>query len=565
MDVVKNPVKKYLNPGTYLVKLQAITDIGCVSDTTKPITMDKLDAKFSLSAPACESKAVTFTDLSTISITGNIVKREWDFGDGSKDLFVSKTDPTHVYGVGTYTASLTVESNTGCRNSFTLPVKINADPKVNFILPQVCLNDAFAQFTDSTFIADGSESSFTYQWNFGDPSSGTLNTSSVKNPKHKYNSVGLYNVTLTITSNNGCVGTITKPFTVNGSVPKANFIVLNNQGLCSNTNVQLQNTSTVDFGNITKVEIYWDLANTPAAFDIDDNPTTDKIYTHLYTNFQTPLSKTYQVKFRSYSGSVCVDEITKSITVNASPSVQFLSISDTCFNINSFAITQAGEIGGVPGIGVYSGKGILNGTNIFNPTVAGVGTHTIRYTFTSNTGCIDFKEQTITIYPIVNVNAGPDRTVLEEATITLEPIITGNPLQYLWTPNQYLNNNTIRNPTVSGIQDITYTLNVTGMGGCVFSDKVFVKVLKFPGIPNTFTPNGDGINETWVIQNLGDYPNVRVQVFNRYGQLVFESKGYTKPWNGTMNGNSLPFGTYYYVIEPGNDRKPVTGYVTLIK
>jgi gliding motility-associated-like protein len=47
--------------------------------------------------------------------------------------------------------------------------------------------------------------------------------------------------------------------------------------------------------------------------------------------------------------------------------------------------------------------------------------------------------------------------------------------------------------------------------------------------------------------------------------LVFESKGYTKPWDGTMNGKSLPFGTYYYVIEPGNDRKPVTGYVTLIK
>ncbi len=154
---------------------------------------------------------------------------------------------------------------------------------------------------------------------------------------------------------------------------------------------------------------------------------------------------------------------------------------------------------------------------------------------------------------------------MEDAVITLQPVVSGNAIKYLWTPNQYLNNDTILNPVVSGVQDITYTLNVTGTGGCIFSDMVFVKVLKFPVIPNTFTPNGDGINETWVIQNLGDYPNVRVQVFNRYGQLVFESKGYTKPWNGTMNGNSLPFGTYYYVIEPGNDRKPVTGYVTLIK
>ena len=116
-----------------------------------------------------------------------------------------------------------------------------------------------------------------------------------------------------------------------------------------------------------------------------------------------------------------------------------------------------------------------------------------------------------------------------------------------------------------GVQDITYTLNVTGTGGCIFSDQVFVKVLRFPNVPNTFTPNNDGINDSWVIDHLADYPNVRVQVFNRYGQLVFESKGYTKPWDGTMNGKSLPFGTYYYVIEPGNGRNPVTGYVTLIK
>lgn len=565
IDSIKNPVKRYLKPGTYSVKLETITDVGCISELIKPITIDQLDAKFSLSAPNCDNKAVTFTDLSAVSATGTIIKWYWDFGDGTKDTLTSKNNLTHIYPVGNYFASLTVESNTGCRNTFTLPVKINADPVVNFILPQVCLSDAFAQFSDSSFISDRSESSFTYQWNFGDPASGTLNTSTIKNPTHKYNSVGVYNVSLTITSNNGCVASVTKAFTVNGAVPKANFNVLNNTALCSNTNVQLQNTSTVDFGNITKVEIYWDVTNNPSAIDTDDNPTPNKVYTHRYTNFQTPLNKIYQIKFRSYSGSICVDEIIKSITINASPSVQFLPMADTCFNIKPFSITQASETGGVPGTGVYSGKGIINGSNSFDPSIAGVGTHTIRYTFTSNTGCIDYKDQTITIYPIVNVNAGPDRTVLEDGTITLAPIVSGNALQYLWSPNQYLNNNTILNPIVSGVQDIMYTLNVTGTGGCIFSDQVFVKVLKFPNIPNTFTPNGDGINETWIIQNLADYPNVRVQVFNRYGQLVFESKGYSKPWDGSMNGKWLPFGTYYYVIEPGNGRKPVTGYVTLIK
>jgi gliding motility-associated-like protein len=565
-STLQNPSHVYASAGAYTITLYIQTDKGCLSDTAKQqVTINLLPtASFATSSPACETKDVTFSNASAAN-AGVLTAWNWNLGDGTVFTAANDNTFTHAYSsAGNYTVTLSVESDKGCKSPvLSKDIIANPQPQPGFISPDVCLTDAFAQFTDTSKIASGSIAS--WSWNFGDPGSGVLNTSTLQNPKHKYNAVGVYTITFTITSNNGCVATITKPFTVNGAVPKANFTVLNNAGLCSNTDVQLQNTSTVDFGNITKVEIYWDLSNNPSAFDVDNNPAPNKIYSHLYPDFQTPLTKTFQVKFRSYSGTLCVDEITKTITVNASPSVQFLTIADTCFNINPFALTQASETGGVPGTGVYSGRGIVSGSNIFNPSVAGVGTNTIRYTFTSNTGCIDYKEQTITIYPVVNVNAGPDRTVLEAAIITLEPIVTGNALQYLWTPNQYLNNNTIINPVVSGVQDITYTLSVTGTGGCIFSDQVFVKVLKFPNVPNTFTPNNDGINDNWLIQNLSDYPNVRLQVFNRYGQVVFESKGYTKPWDGTMNGKSLPFGTYYYVIEPGNGRQPVTGYVTLIK
>ncbi|MDB5198660.1 MAG: hypothetical protein JWO92_623 [Chitinophagaceae bacterium] len=565
-STLQNPIHIYTSAGSYSVSHYIKTDKGCYSDTAKKqVIINSLPtAAFAISTPTCETKDVTFTNASAAN-SGTLIAWSWNLGDGT--LFTAPNDNpfNHAYiASGNYSVTLSVESDKGCKSPvISRQVFANALPQPGFISPDVCLADAFAQFTDTSKVASGTITN--WAWNFDDPSSGALNTSALQNAKHKYNSVGVYNITLTITSNNGCVASITKGFTVNGAVPKANFNVVNNTGLCSNTDVQVQNTSTVDFGNITKVEIYWDVANNPSAFDVDNTPAPNETYSHLYLNFQTPLSKTYQVKFRSYSGISCVDEITKTITVNASPLVQFVPISDTCFNITPFAITQASETGGVPGTGVFSGPGIINGSNIFDPSVAGVGTHTIRYTFTSNTGCIDYKEQTVTIYPIVNVNAGPDRSVLEAATITLEPTIIGNALQYLWTPNQYLNNNTILNPVASAVQDITYTLYVTGTGGCIFSDQVSVKVLKFPNIPNTFTPNNDGINDTWIIDHLSDYPNVRVQVFNRYGQPVFESKGYSAPWNGTMNGKTLPFGTYYYVIEPGNGRKPVTGYVTLIK
>ena len=104
-------------------------------------------------------------------------------------------------------------------------------------------------------------------------------------------------------------------------------------------------------------------------------------------------------------------------------------------------------------------------------------------------------------------------------------------------------------PKVSPVDDITYNLTVTSADGCVNSDIVFVKVLKTPVIPNAFSPNGDGINETWVIQYLNSYPNVDVAIFNRYGQSVFHSSGYGKNWDGTYNGKVLPVGTYYYIID----------------
>jgi gliding motility-associated-like protein len=164
------------------------------------------------------------------------------------------------------------------------------------------------------------------------------------------------------------------------------------------------------------------------------------------------------------------------------------------------------------------------------------------------------------------VDAGPNRVVLEGGSTTLTPTVTGNDLTYLWTPSTYLSNTTSATPVASNMaDDITYRITVTSRGGCTASDTIFIKILRKPGIPNTFSPNGDGINEYWIIEYLDTYPENRVQIFTRTGALVFESHGYKTPWNGTMNGKSLPIDTYYYIIEPGSGRKPITGYVTILK
>ena len=84
-------------------------------------------------------------------------------------------------------------------------------------------------------------------------------------------------------------------------------------------------------------------------------------------------------------------------------------------------------------------------------------------------------------------------------------------------------------------------------------------------IPNTFSPNGDGIHDKWEISFLDSYPGATVEIYNRYGQIVFQSTGYKTPWDGTMKGNPLPAGTYYFIINPKNGRKQITGFVDIIR
>ncbi|WP_426583746.1 FG-GAP-like repeat-containing protein [Mucilaginibacter sp. R-33] len=94
--------------------------------------------------------------------------------------------------------------------------------------------------------------------------------------------------------------------------------------------------------------------------------------------------------------------------------------------------------------------------------------------------------------------------------------------------------------------------------------KITVQLLNVT-IPNTFSPNGDGVNDFWSIPALSNYPNCSVRIFTRYGQAVYDTKGYGKPWDGTYKGKLLPVSTYYYIVKLDNKTQPFSGYVTIIR
>ena len=132
--------------------------------------------------------------------------------------------------------------------------------------------------------------------------------------------------------------------------------------------------------------------------------------------------------------------------------------------------------------------------------------------------------------------------------------IGGNPtssdaLTYTWTPNMAISDPNVANPTTSASITTIYTITVSGQNGCLNSDSVTVFVFPEIRIPNGFSPNGDGKNDVWEIDLIYQFPDCEVEVFNRWGERLFYSKGYAVPFNGQYQGKDLPVGTYYYVIK----------------
>lgn len=564
ISTLQNPVKNYASAGTYIVKLSVTSAIGCQTINNiavKNIIVNPLPtANFNFSSPACENGDVTLTDAS-IPNAGILNQWNWNYGDGTNASLTSSTPFTHFYNTaGTYNVSLQVKNDKGCSSvSIIRSLIIYPKPIAGFISPEVCLNDPAAPFVDTSKVASGTIA--TWNWSFGDGGNSTL-----QNPNHTYASVGSYTGTLIVVSDQGCKDTAAQSFTVNGSVPVANFSVQNPSSLCSNQIVNLTDASSVDFGNLIRLEIYWDYNNDPTIKTIDDSPVRGRIYSHTYPEFNSPASKTYTIRYVAYSGISCVSTVTQTITVLATPQLQFNSIAEVCSNDPAFQITQAQLLNGLPGSGVFSGTGVSS-TGMFDPTAAGTGLQTIRYTYTGTNGCSNYVEQTIPVNPTPIANAGPDKVVLEGGVVTLTPVlITGITVTYSWTPITGLNNPNIPNVAVSSPpEDITYTLTVTSNKGCTTNDEVFVKLLKKPDIPNIFSPNGDGVHDRWEIAYLNTYPGCTVDVYNRYGQLIFHSIGYGTPWDGTVNGKSVPVGTYYYIVDPKNGRSKMSGYVDVIR
>jgi gliding motility-associated-like protein len=202
-----------------------------------------------------------------------------------------------------------------------------------------------------------------------------------------------------------------------------------------------------------------------------------------------------------------------------------------------------------------------------NPVASPVDTTTYLATVYNQFGCFDTASVIINVWKKPVANAGPDKRTMEGTPVELNGLAGGTNISYHWTQPVYINDPDMLQPSVNPPQDITYTLTVVSNLGCgVSKDAVFVRVYKQVKVPNAFSPNGDGINDVWDIVALNTYPEAAIQVFDRQGQMIWQSNGYSRPWNGTHKGRPVPIGTYYYVIDLKTDIFPkMSGWVFLVR
>lgn len=135
-----------------------------------------------------------------------------------------------------------------------------------------------------------------------------------------------------------------------------------------------------------------------------------------------------------------------------------------------------------------------------------------------------------------------------------------------WSPSESVV--VLNNQEAELSPDSTQTYTVTAyLGLCQLTDDITIKVIDIAP-PEAFTPNDDTVNDTWEIPELKNYPYATLDVYDRWGQPVFQSVSYPVPWNGEHRGRPVPVGTYYYVIHrnvPNVQLDPITGYVAVVR
>ena len=270
-------------------------------------------------------------------------------------------------------------------------------------------------------------------------------------------------------------------------------------------------------------------------------------------------SGTYYVKVTSAKNCISIDstiaELTTKPFVNAGADAEICE--GTSIQLNSTGSNNITSYNWTPPAGISD-------PHLPNP-IASPGETTLYILTVGNKGCKVSDSLLIVVDKNPTANAGPNKVIITGQSVMLNGMADGTDVTYSWAPDISITGITSLTPVVNPTVNQMYALNVFSNKGCATAtDSVLVKVYQQLYIPNAFTPNSDGINDTWFIEPLQAYPGAEVRVFNRYGQLVFDNHGKNISWDGTYKGVQLTSGAYVYIIDLKNNTPIIKGVVYIL-
>ncbi|MEI6172318.1 MAG: PKD domain-containing protein [Bacteroidota bacterium] len=398
---LKNPLHTYSTYGIFQVTLVITNSNGCIQTVTKPVMVNpKPIPQFIFTVAVCLSDPVSYTDQSFIpaGFTGYISRWVWDFGDGTTPVtFNYPTSPntTHTFAGSalTHVVRLTVTTTNGCTDYLEKTVNSIPSPKANFTTSgSLCLGQS-VQFNDLSQ-NNGGGSLQSWNWNFGDPLSGTDNTSTLQNPQHAFTSSGAYNVRLTVASMNGCSKDTTISININ-ILPIANFAIAATSTACEGSPVQFTDLSSPNAPSISSYA--WSFGD--GGTSVLQNPL------HAFNTYGN-----FNVTLTIVNSLGCMHSVTKTVVINPKPIPDFLFSNANCVgapvNFTDQSIVPAGSTTYLSTWLWDFGDGstippILfpANPNITHTFVGNASQHVVRLTVTTNTGCISYIEKVITSAP----------------------------------------------------------------------------------------------------------------------------------------------------------------------
>jgi gliding motility-associated-like protein len=185
-------------------------------------------------------------------------------------------------------------------------------------------------------------------------------------------------------------------------------------------------------------------------------------------------------------------------------------------------------------------------------------------------GCTNSADMTIHVVPPFSFNSVSPKDTTINYGDTIQLSSESEAIYWLWDPVTYLSDPISESPYASPLKSIVYTLVGINQYGCrdTANVKINVQYESLSGMPNAFSPNGDGMNDVFKIQNLKFEKLLSFRIYDRWGHLIFETSDYNKGWDGTINGTPAAADTYFYLIQlalPGGNAKNFKGDVTLIR